>query len=62
MLVERINHTFLFFRYKHIALSPDDPPGVAQPKPKHSYKTVGCVFNHQSLYANCQVRTKVLTF
>ena len=42
-------------RYLHRAINPNDPPAVPQPKPAYPYKTVGCVFNHQTFYANCQV-------
>lgn len=41
-------------RYLHQAVDPDAPPLVQQPKPSHPYRTVGCVFNHQSFFANCQ--------
>lgn len=41
-------------RYLHLAIDPDAPPLVQQPKPSHPYRTVGCVFNHQSFLANCQ--------
>ena len=47
---------FLFFRYIHHFIDPDDPPLNKQlPKPEHSYQTVGCIFNHRAFYANCQV-------
>ena len=52
--------SLLFFRYIHQPLNPNDPPGVALPKPAYSYQTVGCVFNHQSLYANCQVCVEIV--
>ncbi|KAK2191243.1 hypothetical protein NP493_55g07029 [Ridgeia piscesae] len=41
-------------RYLHRAINPNDPPAVPQPKPAYPYKTIGCVFNHQNFYANCQ--------
>ncbi|XP_043923127.1 centrosomal protein of 76 kDa [Protopterus annectens] len=41
-------------RYIHKPINPDDPPLVEQPKPTYPYRTVGCVFNHQSFFANCQ--------
>uniref|UniRef100_A0ACB8FD57 Centrosomal protein of 76 kDa n=1 Tax=Sphaerodactylus townsendi TaxID=933632 RepID=A0ACB8FD57_9SAUR len=41
-------------RYIHIPIKPDDPPAVEQPKPLYPYRTVGCVFNHQKFFANCQ--------
>ena len=43
-------------RYPHLAIDPNDPPAVSQPKQHdHSYRTIGCLFNHQSFYANTQV-------
>lgn len=41
-------------RYLHQTIDPDAPPLVPQPKLSHPYRTVGCVFNHQSFLANCQ--------
>nr|XP_005996579.2 PREDICTED: centrosomal protein of 76 kDa isoform X1 [Latimeria chalumnae] len=41
-------------RYLHRPIKPDDPPLVEQPRPTYPYRTVGCVFNHQSFFANCQ--------
>ncbi|CAH3025955.1 unnamed protein product [Porites evermanni] len=41
-------------RYAHRPVNPDDPPALKQSRPEHPYKTVGCVFNHQSFYANSQ--------
>uniref|UniRef100_A0A1A8J0Y6 Centrosomal protein of 76 kDa n=1 Tax=Nothobranchius kuhntae TaxID=321403 RepID=A0A1A8J0Y6_NOTKU len=41
-------------RYLHRAVDPDAPPLALQPKPSSPYRTVGCVFNHQSFLANCQ--------
>ncbi|XP_039593874.1 centrosomal protein of 76 kDa isoform X1 [Polypterus senegalus] len=55
-----INGTVVFWesltahRYIFKPVNPDDPPLVQQPKPAYPYKTIGCVFNHQSFYANCQ--------
>ncbi|XP_072317230.1 centrosomal protein of 76 kDa [Eucyclogobius newberryi] len=46
--------SFTAHRYLHQAIDPDAPPLVQQPKPSHPYRTVGCVFNHQSFLANCQ--------
>lgn len=45
----------LIYRYSHCPINPDDPPALKQSSPGHPYKTVGCVFNHQSFYANSQV-------
>ncbi|XP_054897838.1 centrosomal protein of 76 kDa isoform X2 [Poeciliopsis prolifica] len=41
-------------RYLHRPIDPDAPPYVPQPKQSSPYRTVGCVFNHQTLLANCQ--------
>ncbi|KAM8846451.1 centrosomal protein of 76 kDa [Synchiropus picturatus] len=41
-------------RYLHQSIDPDAPPLAPQPKPSSPYRTVGCVFNHQTFLANCQ--------
>ncbi|XP_075777118.1 centrosomal protein of 76 kDa isoform X2 [Pelodiscus sinensis] len=41
-------------RYIHNPINPDDPPLVEQPKPMYPYRSVGCVFNHQKFFGNCQ--------
>ncbi|XP_059832570.1 centrosomal protein of 76 kDa isoform X1 [Hypanus sabinus] len=41
-------------RYVHQPVNPDDPPLVEQPKRAYPYCSIGCLFNHQSFYANCQ--------
>ncbi|KAM9024405.1 centrosomal protein of 76 kDa isoform 2-T2 [Ara ararauna] len=41
-------------RYIHRPVKPDDPPLVEQPKPLYPYRTIGCVFNHQKFFGNCQ--------
>ncbi|XP_040209863.1 centrosomal protein of 76 kDa [Rana temporaria] len=41
-------------RYIHKPINPDDPPSVVQPKPLYPYRTIGCIFNHQHFFANCQ--------
>lgn len=46
----------LIYRYAHRPINPDDLPALKQSRPEHPYRTVGCVFNHQSFYANSQVR------
>ncbi|XP_013777512.1 centrosomal protein of 76 kDa-like isoform X2 [Limulus polyphemus] len=38
-------------RYKHCSAQKDCSKTM---KPKHPFKTVGCIFNHQSFFANCQ--------
>ena len=43
-------------RYAHRPINPDDPPALKQSRPDHPYRTVGCVFNHKSFYANSQVQ------
>jgi centrosomal protein CEP76 len=42
-------------RYVHSPINPDDSPAEPQPVPNYPYRTVGCLFNHQSFYANSQV-------
>ncbi|XP_071495438.1 centrosomal protein of 76 kDa-like [Diadema antillarum] len=46
-------------RYIHRPVNPNDPPSVEQPTPQYPYRTIGCVFNHQAFYANCQPTDKV---
>ncbi|RMC15599.1 hypothetical protein DUI87_07801 [Hirundo rustica rustica] len=41
-------------RYLHRPINPDDPPLAEQPKPLHPYRTIGCIFNHQKFFGNCQ--------
>uniref|UniRef100_A0A3P8W8W3 Centrosomal protein of 76 kDa n=1 Tax=Cynoglossus semilaevis TaxID=244447 RepID=A0A3P8W8W3_CYNSE len=41
-------------RYLHQTIDPDAPPLSPQPNPSSPYRTVGCVFNHQTFLANCQ--------
>ncbi|XP_028986079.1 centrosomal protein of 76 kDa isoform X2 [Betta splendens] len=41
-------------RYLHQPIDSDAPPLAPQPKPSSPYRTVGCVFNHQTFLANCQ--------
>ncbi|XP_038162165.1 centrosomal protein of 76 kDa [Cyprinodon tularosa] len=41
-------------RYLHRPIDPDAPPLAPQPKSSAPYRTVGCVFNHQTFLANCQ--------
>lgn len=41
-------------RYLHRPIDPEAPPLAPQPKPSSPYRTVGCVFNHQTFLANCQ--------
>lgn len=50
------------YRYVHCPIDPDEPPAVPQPLPKYPYRTVGCVFNHQSFYANSQVISVILDY
>lgn len=48
-------------RYIHKPTNPDEPPLAEQPKPLHPYRTVGCVFNHQTFLGNCQPSDAVET-
>lgn len=41
-------------RYIHEPIDPNAPPMDKHSRPKYPYKTVGCVFNHQSFFANNQ--------
>ncbi|XP_070320614.1 protein spire homolog 1 isoform X3 [Odocoileus virginianus] len=41
-------------RYLHKPINPDEPPAAEQPKPLYPYRTIGCVFNHQTFLGNCQ--------
>lgn len=41
-------------RYLHKPINPQDPPAIQQPRPSYPYKTIGCVFNHESFYGNSQ--------
>lgn len=46
-------------RFVHLPINPDDPPGVQQPKQNYQYRTVGCLFNHKSFFANSQVTSPI---
>lgn len=48
-------------RYIHKPIDPDDAPMSKQTKPSHPYRTVGCVFNQESFFANCQAVDSVET-
>ena len=48
-------------RYLHLYLNPDDPPLDKNVVIKHPYKTIGCIFNHKSYYANIQSLSNVDT-
>uniref|UniRef100_A0A8I6A403 Centrosomal protein of 76 kDa n=1 Tax=Rattus norvegicus TaxID=10116 RepID=A0A8I6A403_RAT len=48
-------------RYIHKPTNPDEPPLAEQPKPLYPYRTVGCVFNHQTFLGNCQPSDAVET-
>ena len=56
-LVNQTSLTFfcVLFRYMHQTIDPNQPPSVPHVKPQYPYKTVGCVFNHECFFANCQV-------
>lgn len=41
-------------RYVQPMFDPDTQAGKPLPPPTHPYRTIGCVFNHQSFYANAQ--------
>ncbi|XP_041375156.1 centrosomal protein of 76 kDa-like [Gigantopelta aegis] len=46
-------------RYIHDPVNPMDPPMSKQQRPRYPYKTVGCVFNHRSFFANSQASDSV---
>jgi centrosomal protein CEP76 len=48
-------------RYLHLFINPDDPPLDKNIVIKHPYKTVGCIFNHRTFYANMQSLANVDT-
>ncbi|CAF1278742.1 unnamed protein product [Adineta steineri] len=43
-------------RYQHTSIDPDDPPldKLSLNNIRHPYKTIGCLFNDKSFYANIQ--------
>ena len=47
----------LFLRYQHTSVDPDDPPldKLSLNNIRHPYRTIGCLFNDRSFYANIQV-------
>ena len=53
--------SIFLFRYHHPVFDPDCQAGKLIPAPSHPYRTVGCVFNHQSFYANSHHSDSVLT-
>ncbi|RUS90786.1 hypothetical protein EGW08_001405 [Elysia chlorotica] len=46
-------------RYVHEPINPNAPPMAKIQRPKYPYKTIGCIFNHQSFYANSQASDSV---
>ena len=48
-------------RYRHAHFDPNVQAGSPPPKPAHPYRTIGCIFNHTSFYANAQPSDSVLT-
>ena len=48
-------------RYVHPEFDPTTQAGKPLPPPIHPYRTVGCVFNHKSFYANAQPSGAVST-
>ena len=47
----------LLLRYQHTSVDPDDPPldKLSLNNIRHPYRTIGCLFNDRSFYANIQV-------
>ena len=48
-------HKINYLRYIHKYINPDDAPLDKNIAIKHPYKTIGCLFNHKTFYANVQV-------
>ncbi|KAL8560893.1 Centrosomal protein of 76 kDa [Nucella lapillus] len=46
-------------RFVHEPVNPMAPPMGKRERPKHPYKTIGCVFNHRTFYANAQTSERV---
>lgn len=53
--------TIYYTRFFHPIYDPDIQAGTAVAPPTHPYRTIGCVFNHCSFYANIQPSDNVLT-
>lgn len=51
--------TFLHSRFLHPKFDPNTQAGTPVPLPSHPYRTVGCVFNHKTFYANAQLSDSV---
>lgn len=49
----------LLRRYQHTSIDPDDPPldKLSLNNIRHPYRTIGCLFNDRSFYANIQVKS-----
>lgn len=54
-LVASVTYFILIVRYIHKATTVNGMLVNPPPAPKHPYRTIGCVFNHKSFYANIQV-------
>lgn len=52
---------YLLLRYLHPPFDPNNQAGLPLPLPNHPYRSVGCIFNHKSFYANCQASDNVST-
>ncbi len=55
---------FILRRYQHTSIDPDDPPldKLSLNNIRHPYKTIGCLFNDRSFYANIQVKRKPIGY
>lgn len=51
----------ILLRFHHSPYNPDTHAGSPIPIPLHPYRTIGCVFNDRSFYANIQPSDSVLT-
>ena len=51
----------MYCRYHQSVYDPDTQAGTVLTPPSHPYRTIGCVFNHKTFYANAQSSDSVLT-
>ena len=51
----------LSLRFFQSSYDPNTQAGTPLSPPSHPYRTIGCIFNHKSFYANVQPSDNVLT-
>ena len=50
-------------RFKHVQVDPELPISKQSgAKPKHTFKTIDCLFNHSEFYGNIQDSLKIITY